>query len=145
LAARPSANLVVSAWQNLTLDWWETRRKLFAIFISELVVREAQRGDPSASARRMDYINFIPRLDITDKSIDLARKIISTHILPEKAADDALHISLAAFHGIDYLLTWNCRHIDNAEIKPGIRSLILAAGYQCPEICTPAELMGGIK
>ena len=62
--------------------------------------------------------------------------------LPPKALDDSLHIALFAVHGIDYLLTWNCRHIDNAETKPIVRSVCAAHGYSGPEICTPQELMG---
>ncbi|MDI6795188.1 MAG: DNA-binding protein, partial [bacterium] len=63
--------------------------------------------------------------------------------LPSKATDDAVHIALAAVHGIDYLLTWNCRHIDNAQTKPLVRTVIVSEGYKCPEICTPQELFGG--
>lgn len=62
--------------------------------------------------------------------------------LPKKAADDALHLAIAAYHGVDYLLTWNCRHLDNAELKPVMRSVCAVHGYVCPEICTPLELMG---
>jgi hypothetical protein len=62
--------------------------------------------------------------------------------LPPKATDDALHVAVCAYHGVDYLLTWNCRHIDNAEMKPLMRSVCAVHGYTCPEICTPLELMG---
>lgn len=58
------------------------------------------------------------------------------------ASDDAMHVAVAVYHGVDYLLTWNCRHIDNAEKKPVIRKVCMLKGYACPEICTPLELMG---
>ena len=80
---------------------------------------------------------------MTDDAVRLAKKMIAATVLPVNATDDALHISLAAEHQMDYLLTWNCRHIDNAEIKPAVRSFLISEGFMCPEICTPQELMGG--
>ncbi len=65
--------------------------------------------------------------------------------MPESEEADALHIATASVHGMDYLLTWNCRHIDNATTKPMVRSLCVAAGYSCPEICTPFEAPFGGK
>ena len=84
----------------------------------------------------------IPLLSLTDSAEQLSIELLAQKALPEKATDDALHIALSAVHNIDYLLTWNCRHIDNAETKPIVRSIILSNGYNCPEICTPQELMG---
>jgi hypothetical protein len=72
----------------------------------------------------------------------LARKLIEQSIIPEEAMDDAVHIAVAAVHEMDYLLTWNYRHIDNAETKPAVRSVCAVGGYRCPEICTPQELYG---
>ncbi len=63
--------------------------------------------------------------------------------VPAKAPEDALHIALAAVHGADYLLTWNFRHINNAETKRTLIAAVEAAGYECPMICNPEELMGG--
>jgi predicted nucleic acid-binding protein len=81
-------------------------------------------------------------LEVVEEAYDLAAMLISEGALPPAAEDDATHIALAAVHGIDYLLTWNCRHIDNAETKPIVRSICTTRGYACPEICTPEELMG---
>ena len=139
----PSRNLLAAAWQSLTVEWWKKRRKLFDVFASELVLEEAGRGDPEAAKRRLSALEGIPLLKLTDTAEKLSVKLLSEGALPPKAADDALHIALAAVHNIDYLLTWNCRHIDNAENKPLVRSTILAQGYACPEICTPQELLGG--
>jgi predicted nucleic acid-binding protein len=142
LAAKRSANLVAAAWQNITFEWWEIRRHCFECFISQLVMREAMRGDPAAAALRFAFIENVPQLEITNDTVRLAEKILRAHVLPKKATDDALHIAIAAIHGMDYLLTWNCRHINNAEIKPGIRDFIFSKGLRCPEICTPEELTG---
>ncbi len=81
-------------------------------------------------------------LAITDEVTKLALALQKAGALPHAATGDAMHVALAAYHEVDYLLTWNCRHIDNAELKPLIRSVCISNGYQYPEICTPLELMG---
>lgn len=139
----PSRNLLAAAWQSLTVEWWKKRRKLFEIFVSELVIEEAGRGDSEAAKRRLKAIERIPLLKLTDSAVELSKALISEGALPGKATDDALHIALSAVHNVDYLLTWNCRHIDNAEMKPLVRSVIIASGNKYPEICTPQELIGG--
>ncbi len=142
LTARPSSNLIAAAWQKETLDWWDTQRHRFELFISDLVTEEAGRGDAEAAARRLAILKDIPILLLNDAAINLAKALIQQGGLPSKALDDALHIAISAVHGMDYLLTWNCRHIDNAEKKPLIRKICQSYGYLCPEIATPIELMG---
>ena len=87
----------------------------------------------------------IPILEINDAAVAMSKELIDQGALPKKALDDSLHIAVSCVQGIDYLLTWNCRHIDNAEIKPVIRRICVANGLACPEICTPQELMGTNK
>lgn len=72
---------------------------------------------------------------------ELATRFIAEGAVPGNAGVDALHVAVATVHGVDCLLTWNCRHINNAETKPILRSVCAVAGYTCPEICTPEELM----
>jgi predicted nucleic acid-binding protein len=143
LGGRPSRNLLAAAWQSITTDWWENRRELFDLYVSELVLEEAGRGDEDAAQKRLKNLESIPLLAVTDSAVELSKKLLEQGALPQKATDDALHIALASVHNIDYLLTWNCRHIDNAETKPIVRSVIITNSYFCPEICTPQELMGG--
>lgn len=143
LTGNPSLNLVAAAWKTLTIEWWEKRRMLFDLFISELVLTKAGRGNEKAAQKRLNSLDGIPVLAMTDSAVELAKILINQHAIPENATDDALHIALSSVHSIDYLLTWNCRHIDNAETKPVIRSILISNGYNCPEICTPQELMGG--
>lgn len=107
-----------------------------------MVVTEAERGDPEAADKRLSKLQGIPELSITEDVVSFAEKLIESGALPVKAADDAMHIAFATVHNIDYLLTWNCRHIDNAETKPLIRRICEDAGLYYPEICTPQELMG---
>nr|VFJ75876.1 MAG: hypothetical protein BECKFW1821C_GA0114237_10925 [Candidatus Kentron sp. FW] len=142
LTARPTRNLLAAAWQNATNDWWETRRRRFELFTSQLVLDEAGGGDPEAAQRRLGALSGIPLLPMPEPVTDLVVVLLAKGALPRKAADDALHIAVCAYHRVDYLLTWNCRHIDNAEMKPIMRRIRALRGYACPEICVPLELMG---
>jgi predicted nucleic acid-binding protein len=142
LVARPSRNLLTAAWQQVTQQWWDNRRSRFELFTSELVATEATRGDSEAAERRTETLRDIAGLEITDSVVALAKKLVDAGALPKEALGDAMHLAVAAVHAMDYLLTWNCRHLDNAEMKPLMRSVCAVAGYLCPEICTPQELMG---
>ena len=144
LAARPSRDLVTAARQQLTHEWWTRRRSAFEVCISELVVAEAAAGDPDdAAERRAQLIRDLPSLSISEEAIALARNLVQGAGIPARAAADALHISLAACHGIDYLLTWNSTHIANAELRPKVERACRDNGYEPPVLCTPDELMGG--
>ena len=142
LAARPTGDLVGAAWQKITADWWRTQRRRFDLVTSDLTVREAGRGDSGASARRLAMLAEVALVRGTVEAVELSKALVRGGALPERAENDALHVALAAVHGVDYLLTWNCRHLDNAETKPVMRQVCRGLGYAAPEICTPQELMG---
>lgn len=143
LTARASRDLLAAAHQQTTREWWDHHRQRFEVFVSPLVMEEARRGDEDAAAQRIALIRGLPSLEIVEEAYDLAQAFVKGKALPPSAQDDAAHIALAAVHNIDYLLTWNCRHIANAETRPLVRSVCESKGYACPEICTPEELMGG--
>ena len=145
LTARPSANLLSAAKQRMTVEWWEERRERFDLKISDLVLEEARKGHPDAATLRLYALLEIPVLETNDRILKLSEALLEEGALPAKAFYDAVHVAAAAFHSIDFLLTWNCRHIDNAEIKPVIRDVCEHSGYRYPEICTPQELMGVFK
>ena len=142
LTARTSRDLIVAAHQKLTRGWWERRRNRFDLYCSQLVIREAAAGDKRAARRRLEVVEPLALLEITDQARQLARGLVTEASIPRKAAEDALHIALATVHGMDYLLTWNCRHIANAEIRKVVTEVCTAHGYEPPVICTPEELMG---
>jgi hypothetical protein len=142
LTARPTNDLLAAAWQKITSDWWNSQRRRFNLYTSSLVIEEAARGNPDAASRRLKALSDFQLLAITEAVVALSKALLQEGALPIKALDDSLHIAIAAVHGVDYLLTWNCRHIDNAEMKPVVRKVCTAHGYVCPEICTPQELMG---
>ena len=142
LTARPTRDLVAAAGQKITVDWWEMQRNRFDLYTSDVTFEEARRGNPGAAALRLEALSGIPILPATQPVVGLSKALLQERALPPKALNDALHIAVSAVHGIDYLLTWNYRHIDNAETKPVIRNVCAAHGYDSPEICTPQELMG---
>ena len=131
----------MAANQEATRGWWDIARPRYDLFISDIVTLEASGGDPEAAKRRIDAIKGLPALIVSEQAEQLAAKFLAAAAIPEKAKTDALHIAVATVHGIDYLLTWNCRHIANAIMRPKIDALCRAAGYEPPVICTPMELM----
>lgn len=143
LASKPSRDIIVSAHQQITHTWWDSRKDLFQLFISELVAREVGLGDPEAASRRLFYLEGVPSVILKEEAYSLAEKLITNGSVPQSAFADALHISVATVHGLDFLMTWNCRHIANAEIKGLIGKICRSNGYEPPVICTPEELMGG--
>ena len=142
--ARPSRDIVTAARQTLTQEWWEDARQRFDLYVSVLVVEEAKAGGVEAAQRRLVAISGLPILEINDDAERLGKRLMEERAIPFSRAEDALHISLAAVHGMDFLLTWNFRHINNAEMKARIRTVIESVGYECPVICSPEEL-GGVE
>ena len=143
LAARPSRDLVTAARQQVTREWWARRRTSFVVYVSEAVVAEARAGDRAAAKRRTEILAELPVLEITPQAVTLARAVADALQLPRRAAADAVHIATAAFHSIDFLLTWNSTHIANAELRPIVEPACRGSGYPPPILCTPDELMGG--
>jgi predicted nucleic acid-binding protein len=142
LTARPSSAIITAARQLLTHRWWSLRRTSFEILASELVLEEAARGDADAAARRLAALEAIPILGITPAASELAETIMRAHLLPASAFPDALHIAVASVHAVEYLLTWNCSHIANAELLPRVTTLVEDTGFNMPFVCTPEELLG---
>ena len=140
LTALPARDLVRTAHQQLTFEWWRTRDR-FDLFVSEAVLQEAAAGDKEAAARRLAALEGVPVLSAPQSATDLVRSLIRDHAVPTAAAVDALHIAVAAVHGMDFLLTWNCTHIANAATRGPIERTCRSAGLSPPVICTPEELM----
>jgi predicted nucleic acid-binding protein len=141
-APRESRDPVAAAHQQITIEWWSRRRPDFDLVVSQVVLDEAQEGNPEAIKNRVEALASLPRLQVTEAAIELARTILSKGLLPQKAFPDALHIAIATVHEVEYLLTWNCKHIANVEILPRIASLCEDLGLTLPIICTPEELLG---
>lgn len=142
LTARLSRDLIIAGHQQITQEWWESRKADFDLYISQLVIKEASGGDKQAAEKRLLVLENIPLLKFSDEVTRLADMLVSPYGLPTKAAEDAIHIAIATVHKMDYLLTWNCNHIGNAEIRKKISTICSINNYEAPTICTPEELKG---
>jgi|SRR6185369_2740210 len=140
LTARPSHDLIRAAHQQVTRDWWDTRSS-FDLYVSQLVLDEAGAGDVEAASLRLAALRGVALLELTPETGSLAREILRRGGMPAKAYLDAAHVAVAAVHGLDYLLTWNCTHIANASMRGKIENICRAAGLDPPAICTPIELV----
>jgi len=143
LTAKPSRDLVIAAHQQITLEWWETAMPNYEVFISPIVLDEASKGDLKAAGLRLEKISTLPLLEVVREVHDLAESYFTRIEIPEKARADAYHIALAAWHGIDYLVSWNCTHIANGRIRMVVEEINSERGIRTPVICTPEELMEG--
>jgi hypothetical protein len=114
------------------------------VYISVLVLEEAEGGDSKAAKRRVESLFGIPVLGLTPESQSLAEALIQSGCIPYNYAEDAFHIAIATTNGIDYLVTWNFSHINNAVTKRKIARVCEEMGYECPVICSPEELSGDI-
>jgi hypothetical protein len=141
LTSRSSRDLVTAARQQLTAEWWESKKKEYALFISQAVVSEASDGDQHAAQKRLSITKKIPLLDVTEEAIELAEFLVKKTPFPEKASIDALHIAIACVHEMDFILTWNFKHIANAAIRSKLEVITHSKKRRLPIICTPEELL----
>jgi hypothetical protein len=141
ITALPSRDLIVAANQQVSQEWWRDGRERFSLYASQLVMREISTGNEEAISRRLNLMTEFEFLEITDEATRLADTFIQQKAVPPKAAEDALHIAIAAVHGMDFLVTWNFKHIANAVLRANIESICRLQGFEPPIICSPQELM----
>src|SRR5712691_9309401 len=141
LTSRLSRDLIVAGHQQITQEWWANQRDKFELFVSQTVLEEIAGGDQEAAQQRLSVIESLPLQEITEEAIALAKDLVRLGPLPEKAAVDALHIAIAVTNKVDYLLTWNCKHLANAALRSRIERVCRAHGYDPVVICTPEELL----
>ncbi len=142
LTARSTKNLILAANIEITKEWWETRRSDFVLYTSQAVLNEVAKGDTEVAAQRIEILRGFQLLEINQAVQDLAAQFLARSNLPPKADIDAIHIATATVHGLDYLLTWNCKHIANAQIQGKLAQISLDFDYELPILCTPYELLG---
>jgi hypothetical protein len=141
LTAWPSRDVSIAGQQQTTRDWWNERRQRYELFVSALVIKEAGCGDADAARDRIAKLQECRVLSYPKEAEDLTRALMSSRLIPARAETDAAHVATAAVHGMDFLLTWNCRHIANAVIVDKLREICDREGFPAPVICTPYELM----
>jgi predicted nucleic acid-binding protein len=142
LTSRPSRYVVKAGRQAITSDWWLKSKNQYEIYISVLVEEEISGGDPIAAAKHLEAVANISSIFITSEAQLLADALVASKAVPDNSVRDALHIAIAATQGIDFLLTWNFKHINNAETKAVIARVVEADGWVCPILCSPEELGG---
>ena len=141
LRKQPNSQVTMAARQFLTDKFWHEHRDEYDLVTSRYVLDEAARGDPVLAAERLLTLQTVPVLPLDTEIPVIANEIVSRAILPPQAKLDALHIGMAAYHEVQYLLTWNCRHIANARILPRIHEVLKDMGHFVPLICTPEEMI----
>jgi hypothetical protein len=143
--ARGRRNVTVSARQQATKKLWPKLASEFETYISILVRAEVSKGDSNEAALRLKAVAGFPVLDTDEAAQELALKILTGHGIPQEFPEDALHIAIAAVNGIEVLITWNFAHLNNPFTRKTVRQIVEASGYQCPEICSPDELLEGTQ
>ncbi|VGO18431.1 type II toxin-antitoxin system VapC family toxin [Pontiella sulfatireligans] len=139
LTARQSNDLILAGHQASTRSFWESRDR-YDLVISDLVVQECEQGDAVRAKLRTEAIDGIPVLDISLEVESLATVLVKKKAVPENSVEDAIHIAVAAVGGVDFIVTWNFKHINNPTMKQIIRNVVVTEGYAMPEICSPEEL-----
>jgi predicted nucleic acid-binding protein len=139
--ARPSRDLIIAAHQQDTHEWWEEALPQFDAFISPIVLEEISRGDADAAKLRLDSVSSFPLLEVLLEVRNLADSYFSAIDIPERARADSYHLAVAAWHGMDFLVSWNCTHIVSGRVKKIIEEINSANGIRTPIVCTPEELM----
>jgi len=141
LTAWSSRDVVIAGHQQITRVWWRSAADRFELVASQLVVNEASAGDSDAARERLTKLESVTLLDATDEALELAQQLVQSGAIPKKAAEDAAHVAIAVTNGVEYLVTWNCRHIANATMRSQIETVCRNAGYEPTIICTPDELV----
>jgi len=141
LTGRPSRDIIIAAHQQVTGEWWRNKRHFFDLYSSQLVLQEAGAGDEEQAGKRLNALEETELLEITESALSLAEVFIKKSAVPKIAPEDAIHIAVAVVNGIDYLMSWNCKHIANAKMRSKIDQVCLSCGYEPIIICTPEELL----
>jgi hypothetical protein len=142
LTSKPSRDVVTASRQAITTEWWHDKRHHYEICISALVIEEISAGHPEAAAQRIGVVADIPNMGITLEVQTLADALLTGKAVPANSPRDALHIAIAAVQGAEFLLTWNFKHINNAETRACIAKVVTDHGWACPVLCSPEELGG---
>ena len=140
LTARPARDIVIAGRQQSTRDWWATASRRFELVISQLVREEAGVGDPDAATARLAALAPLTRLAFPKEALELAQRLVDAGAVPRRAAQDAVHVAIAAVHGVEFLVTWNFRHIANATARRRVEAVCRDSGIDPPVLCTPEEL-----
>lgn len=134
----------IVARREWTRQWWKVAPELHDLVTSPAVLDELSEGVPERSARRLALIADLPVLPVEPPVIEIVQAYIQHKLMPADPGGDALHLALASYHKCDFLATWNCRHLANANKFGHIRRVNTLLGLFVPALVTPLELLGGM-
>jgi predicted nucleic acid-binding protein len=140
-AASRTRDLILAAHQEITWEWWQSVLPGLDPYVSQIVFDEISRGDAGAAQRRLAAVRMFKVLEMTADVASLASAYFDALDIPEKAQNDSFHLALATYHGMDYLVSWNCTHISSGRVRKIVGAINDEMGYVTPIICTPEELM----
>lgn len=141
LAAQPSRDLIIAAHQQITHDWWLSARERFDLYISDAVLNEIKGGDPDAAVRRLAVVEGLPVLELNEDVRNLVHEYASRLGLTGRGRADLPHIAFAVVYRMDYLVTWNCRHIANGEVIRRLLDANAELRRPTPLLVTPEEIL----
>ncbi len=127
--------------RNWTQHWWDFKRESYDLFTSEAVIQELEAGDYPSKHDALSLLEDIPLLAITEAVAEIVETYIRHSVMPADPAGDALHLALASHYKCDFLLTWNCRHLANANKLQHIRRVNVMLGLFVPNLVTPLEFL----
>ena len=145
LVARPSDDAILASWQRASQQLWENYADRFEFVISDIVSNEVRLGDAHAAQRRLEIISALTVLEILPETDVLTYRLLNAGAVPRNSVTDAQHIAIATVHGVEYLVSWNHKHIVNEYKRGHINQVCQEAGFQPITICTPIELMEDIQ
>lgn len=128
--------------KDWTREWWDGPRLLCDCWTSVAVMEELETGDHPEKEQKLDLLEQALLLEIDDEIREIAQVYIDNYLMPKDVAGDALHVAVASYYKMDYLLTWNCTHLANARKKQHLRRINGRLRLDTPEIITPLELLG---
>lgn len=136
---RPDPSIMVR--REWTREWWKNCRSDYTFITSMAVLDELNRGNKLHKGQALGLAMTLPAIALTDEIAEIVQIYVAHHVMPKDPMGDALHLALASFHKCDYLLTWNCQNIANANKFAHIRRINALLGLHVPELVTPLQLM----
>ncbi len=123
-----------------TREWWDEERGDYECYSSPVVLEELEAGDYPTRERCVELLEGLPLLEIVPEVLEVARVYQADGLMPTRPAADAIHVALASWYRMDYLLTWNCRHIANANKARHLEAINLRLRLGLPMLVTPHQL-----
>lgn len=141
IAGRLHPDPKIAARQQVTREWWTTAPDRYDLYVSEITIEECGDGDPDAAKERLELVRNIDLIETSPKAEELAELLVNRLAVPASQPRDALHIAIATVNAVQFIVTWNFKHILNPHLQTKIANACREGGYEPPVICTPQQLL----